>query len=230
MLVAHAVEAVPATHPLTVSRLTVEIERPVPLAPLTVSAGITRPGKKVRVVDVELHTDDGTRLVRARALQQRTAAVDLSDQPLANVVVPPPPGPDGIPSVQTDWSDVDEAFHVTACEHRYLEGSFDTPGPVVVWIRVVVDLYEGVAPTPLERAVGVADFGNGVSAVLPFGQFLFINPDLTIHLDRPPTDEWVCLDARTYTSPDGIGLAESQLFDRVGRLGRSLQSLLIERL
>ena len=230
MLVAHAVEHVPTEHPMTVSRLTLELERPVPLAPLTVTASVTRPGRKVRLVDVDVHTDDGTRVVRARALQQRTAAVDLSDQPLANEVTPAPPGPDGIASVQTNWSDVDEAFHVTACEHRYVTGGFDTPGPVLVWIRVVVDLLDGVPPTPLQRTVGVADFGNGVSAVLPFGRFLFINPDLTVHLDRPPTDEWVCLDARTHASPDGVGLAESELFDRSGRLGRSLQSLLLERL
>ncbi len=230
MLVAHAVEQLPTEHPMTVSRLTVELERPVPLAPLTVSASVTRPGRKVRVVDVEVHADDGNRLVRARALQQRLASVDLSDQPLASETVPPPSGPDGIVGVQTDWSDDGEAFHLTACEHRYVSGSFEEPGPVVVWIRVVVDLFQDEPTSPLQRTVGVADFGNGVSAVLPFGRFLFINPDLTVHLDRPPTDEWVCLEARTHTSTEGVGLAESQLFDRSGRLGRSLQSLLLERL
>jgi hypothetical protein len=229
MLVGASVEAVPSERPLTVSRLTLELERPVPLSPLVVTSEITRPGRKVRVVDVTVQTEDGTRVARARALQQRVAPLDLSGQPVAAAVPSPPAGPDGIePAPTWSWGDVDAAFHMTACEHRYVSGSFDQLGSVVVWIRVVADLVEGRPPTPLQRVIGSADFGNGVSAVLPFVEFRFINPDLTVHLDRPPTDEWVCLAATTHASESGVGLAESELFDRSGRLGRSLQSLLLE--
>jgi hypothetical protein len=42
-------------------------------------------------------------------------------------------------------------------------------------------------------------------------------------------DEWVCLDAVTWAQPNGVGLAESLLWDRRGPIGRSLQSLLLER-
>jgi hypothetical protein len=60
---------------------------------------------------------------------------------------------------------------------------------------------------------------------------VFINPDLTVHLFRLPVDEWVCLDAVTRIPAGGgagsVGLAESALFDRQGRIGRSLQSLLV---
>jgi hypothetical protein len=38
----------------------------------------------------------------------------------------------------------------------------------------------------------------------------------------------VCLDAATWIDGDGVGQAESELYDERGRLGRSLQSLLIE--
>ena len=41
--------------------------------------------------------------------------------------------------------------------------------------------------------------------------------------------EWVCLGAATYVGPQGNGIAESQLFDASGPIGRSVQSLLIER-
>ena len=47
------------------------------------------------------------------------------------------------------------------------------------------------------RAVATADFGNGVSAELPFDDYLFINADLTIHLWRAPRGEWIGLDAQT---------------------------------
>ncbi|MFM7144412.1 MAG: thioesterase family protein, partial [Alphaproteobacteria bacterium] len=46
---------------------------------------------------------------------------------------------------------------------------------------------------------------------------------------RLPVGEWVCLDAETLVSGGGTGLAESALWDERGRIGRSAQSLLIER-
>ena len=58
---------------------------------------------------------------------------------------------------------------------------------------------------------------------------LFLNPDLTVLLHRLPVGEWVCLDAVTRLGPDGVGLAESLLFDEQGPIGRSAQTLLVER-
>ena len=42
--------------------------------------------------------------------------------------------------------------------------------------------------------------------------------------------EWVALEARTFAEADGVGVAESALHDEAGRIGRSLQSLLVDRL
>jgi len=39
----------------------------------------------------------------------------------------------------------------------------------------------------------------------------------------------VCLEAVTRVEPHGIGLAESRLWDERGVIGRSLQSLLVDR-
>ena len=58
--------------------------------------------------------------------------------------------------------------------------------------------------------------------------WLFINPDLTVHLLRPPAGEWLCLAARTLPSDTGVGIAESALYDERGRVGRSVQSLLLD--
>ena len=57
----------------------------------------------------------------------------------------------------------------------------------------------------------------------------FINPDITIYLHRLPITEWVCLEAVTRVEPHGMGLAESGLWDERGVIGRSLQSLLVDR-
>ncbi len=69
--------------------------------------------------------------------------------------------------------------------------------------------------------------GNGVSATLDWRRFLFINVDLTVHLHRLPAGEWVCLDAVTLPQPDGVGFADTALFDERGPLGRAAQTLLV---
>ena len=86
----------------------------------------------------------------------------------------------------------------------------------------------GEVPTPDQRAVAASDFGNGISAELDFRTDLFINPDLTVSLDRLPEGEWVCLDATTRFGAPGIGLAESSLWDLRGRIGRAVQLLVVE--
>ena len=88
----------------------------------------------------------------------------------------------------------------------------------------------GEQPTPLERVATAADFGNGVSSPLSYDDWLFINPDLTIHVSRLPVGEWVGLESRTLADPQGIGISESRLWDETGPIGRSIQSLLIDRL
>jgi acyl-CoA thioesterase len=49
-----------------------------------------------------------------------------------------------------------------------------------------------------------------------------------MHLHRQPTGEWICLAARTHLNSDGIGIAEGVLYDRQGRIGAALQSLVVE--
>jgi hypothetical protein len=73
----------------------------------------------------------------------------------------------------------------------------------------------------------LADSGNGASAELPLDQWLFINPELTVHVHRLPEGEWICMDAHTTISPGGAGLALSTLSDERGPVARGAQSLLV---
>jgi hypothetical protein len=63
--------------------------------------------------------------------------------------------------------------------------------------------------------------------VLDLRRWLFVNPELTVHLARPAAGEWVCLSARTQVEPGGTGLATSVLYDERGELGRGAQALLV---
>jgi hypothetical protein len=121
----------------------------------------------------------------------------------------------------------DASFAASAMEMRWLSDP-QAPGPGKVWMRLRHPLLPDEPPTSLTRLVATADFGNGVSAALPFDRFLFINADLTIHLQRQPQGEWIGLDAQTLLSSAGSGLAESVLHDEHGPLGRAFQTLVVQ--
>ena len=114
-------------------------------------------------------------------------------------------------------------------EIRFVKGRFDELGASAAWFRLRCPVVAGEEPSPFQRAAAAGDFGNGVSAELDFRTHVFINPDLTVSLTRPPVGEWICLDAADpVRHPRSSGSAASVLWDREGRIGRALQSLLVE--
>lgn len=212
------------------ARLTIDLERPVTLVPLTVEVEVVRPGRKVRVAEARLLDDRGNRMARATLLGiRRTEPLDLSSA-VTMPVDPPPPLPSQAVAMEVPTllqHTGGKMFHADAVEHRVVRGTWGVIGPATDWIRLTVEVVAGRAVTPLQRVAAAADFGNGVSAALPPG-WTFINPDLTVTLHRLPAGEWVCIDAGTHLGPDGTGTAESELWDERGRLGRSIQTLVID--
>lgn len=220
-LLGHA--ALPLLDELQPVRLTVEILRPVPVAPVHVQASIARPGRRVRAVGLEMTANDVT-VASATVVAIRTADVPAPEQPS----VAPPIGPEhGEPPNFTSGGTY-EALHNTGVEHRFVKGALEIPGPATDWIRMRLPLVDGEEPHPLERAAIAADFGNGVSRIIDFEKLLFINPDLTLYLHRLPVGEWVCIDAVSRIEPNGIGLAASDLYDERGPVGNAVQSLVID--
>jgi Thioesterase-like superfamily len=221
-LIGRAVERCGDPRGRQVGRVTFEILRPVPIEPLSVTAGVTRPGRSVELVEAEL-SSGGEVLVRATAWRLRTQRVELNPPPAADSS---PPGPGAAAERDFFPTGMDVGYH-TAMEYRFVEGGFLEAGPAVVWMRMRHALVSGEEPTPLQRVLVAADSGNGVSAALDWRRFLFINTDLSVHLHRPPAGEWVCLDARTFPEPHGVGLADTALYDERGRIGRAAQTLLV---
>jgi hypothetical protein len=121
----------------------------------------------------------------------------------------------------------DVGYH-TAMDYRFLQGDFSEAGPALVWMRMRHPLIAGEEPTPLQRVLVAADSGNGVSATLDWTRYLFINVELTVHLHRALAGEWVCMDAITIPEPNGVGLADTALYDERGPIGRAMQALLID--
>ena len=200
---------------MEVARLTVELLRPVTMHPLSLEVRVARPGRKVQLVDVTAR-QDGRDVAQARMLRIRTEELALPESvPEERCTFS---GPEDVPAPRLGPRP--RSFHTEGAELRFLEGSFGRPGPAVVWIRLRHPVVAGEEPSPLERVV----------AALPFGAWQFINPDLTVHLNRPAIGPWVAVEARMYPQPNGIAFAESRLWDVGGPIGRAVQSLLVERL
>jgi hypothetical protein len=223
-LIGRAVEGLDGDGEFQVGRLTFEILRAVPIGPVRVEARVARPGRRVQMLEAALFDEGGEELIRARGWRLRRSALDLP--PEAAAAEDPPPGPEQ-GSVPAFFETGQDAGYHTAMDWRALSGGFLEPGPASFWMRQRGPLVDGEEPSPLQRTLVIADVGNGISAVLDPREHLFINVDLTVHLERMPEGEWVCVDAVTRPSPNGIGSAESELSDRRGRIGRAVQTLLV---
>lgn len=209
--------------PAQVGRITYEVLRSVPIAPLRVEAEIIRPGRRVEMFQALLAGESGEPVMRAQGWRLRTEQVAFEAPASPS---DPPPGPERGEAGEFFHTGYEVGYH-TAMDYRFTAGAFMELGPATVWMRMRVPLVPGEEPSPLQRVLAAADSGNGVSAALDWSTYLFINVDLTVHLHRMPEGEWVCLDAVTRPEPNGVGMADTRLLDERGPIGRAAQTLLV---
>jgi hypothetical protein len=225
-LLMRAFEALPAPERLMIARVTYEFMRPVPLGDLEVRAELIRPGRRVQLLEASIFTPEGVEVTSARALRVQRADADAGQPP------DPPPG-EGPEAGQVDPPRLPLGempfFGTDAIDIRFVAGGFNEVGPATAWFRLKVPLVDSEEPSTLQRLAAAGDFGNGIAASLRWAEWIFINPDLTLYVERPPLGEWICLDSRTIVGQDGVGLAESVLYDERGRVGLAVQSLLVTR-
>jgi len=202
---------------LGLARITVEILGPLPIAEVEVETAVERPGRSVELLAGELRSG-GRTFLRARAWRVLGAPVGTAS---AAPVALPERGEAPPPELGA------ELGYAHAVEWRWVRGNWTEPGPATVWTRLRVPIVEGEEPTGYQRALAVADSGNGVSNVLDWRRHLFINTELSVHFTRAPAGEWVLLDARTEIARGGAGLATSVLSDRDGAVGRGAQALFV---
>ena len=220
-LLARALERADGASGMAVTRITYELLRPVPLSPLTVRTRVLRPGRRVQLLEAAL-LDDEQEIVRATALRIRRADV-AAPAPAPEAL---PAGPDaGTPLEAPGGRETSFAWH--AMEIRFVAGSFWEVGPAVAWFRLRVPLVAGEDPSPLQRLAAAGDFGNGIATAVSWRTHVFINPDLTLYVERPPTGEWIALDAATRLHGEGVGVSDSVLYDERGRVGRAQQGLYV---
>jgi hypothetical protein len=216
-LVARALERCEPREEMLISRVTFEILHAVPVGEVEVKARVDRPGRSVELLAASLLAG-GREVVRVaawRVLRAQGAATPATYEP--------PPLPDQEAPMPAQL----ESGYLRAVEWRPVRGGFLETGPAAAWTRLRIPVVEGEEPSGLERVLAVADSGNGISGVLDMREWWFINPELTVHLEREPRGEWISLDAATSIQPGGAGLALSTLSDADGPVARGAQTLYV---
>ncbi len=205
---AHVAESLFGAPDLMPARLTVDMFRAVPWAPLKIDAQIARDGRRVRSVDVSV-TAEGVEVTRASVLFLRR-----SEEPPGQVATPPYTPPPPVSEVPRSPRS-DSSWENRTVPHQ--------PGiePIVMWTRTLVPLLEGVPMTPFVRAATSSDSAN------PWGHWSddglhFVNADVTLYLHREPIGEWIGMSIIGRGSADGVGVANAAIYDETGPVGHSL--------
>ena len=209
-----------------IARLTANLLRPVPIAELVLEVQTDYAGRNVAHFSARLHSG-GKEVARFTAVAQRESAPEL---PAGLAGHPLPQAPRTVEQstaqrfpFSTEMTGIQDLI-----ESRVAQGVFFR-GPSAVWFRMRHPLVAGEETSALQLVAVAADSGNGISAILGFDKYTFVNSDLTVNLLRRPQGEWICIDARTLLGTNGAGLAEGQIFDTLGLVGRSTQSLAVRR-
>lgn len=226
--VARAAENHPSDVPRSVVRLTVDMMRAAPLAPLRVEAITTRAGKSIELVEIAIFAADAI-CVRATALRMRSAAIDV-DEPDTVTATPTPPDGDDFEPPFAESEGVEPAFHHALDVHV-------DPSASAVWFRLAVPVVEGETNTSLMTVAAVADWtyaspyllraATGTGTPPDQRKTFAINADTTVNLHRPLSGDWVGLVSTTHSGPFGAATSSAHVFDDAGALGFTTQSILI---
>jgi hypothetical protein len=216
-----ALEHAHADDALVLARATIEIRSMVPLAPLHTTGTIVKPGRRTCVIEATLATEAG---VVARATSQWVLHRP-SEAPPAQQRVPARPERAADPGADANFEYPRPGFNCDAVELRPLVGTTETPGPGMTWVRLRTPVVDGELPSALVSIVALSDVGVAVGWEPSPSGASFINPDVTLQINRYPIGEWVLMDSRVHAAPQGVGFCETVLSDDTGPFGRVLQTL-----
>jgi hypothetical protein len=230
---------------LRVARVTVDILRPVPVAPLRIDTRVIRPGRRIELVEATVTLADDAGEGEAAVLRGTGSAGGVAGEPVLRVAAwrlastpdtapaagdpaPAPPFPGPQPPLPESVAYL--GGYMSAVEWRFADGGFDIPGPATAWARAKLPLVAGEPMSPLQRVLVLADSGNGVGTAVDRRRWLSINTDLSVSLHRDPVGEWLCLQSTTTITPGAAAATETLLSDRSGAVGRATQTLLVDAL
>lgn len=228
-LLAQVLEAALNPADMRLARLTVDLLRPVPRAPLKVSVETVRTGRRLQLLSGSIFAA-GTEVCRASALYLEQQAIDVPDYGQFKSA-PMPPRDESKLSTLAELGGFAHkhggliGLHTTA-EACLVDGA-GGQGQGRVWMRLPVPVIADETTSTTVQIATLADFGNGVGQLSVNDNAGSINADLTLYLHRPPAGPWLGLDSRSRMEPNGSGLTETTLYDERGLIGRVVQATLV---
>ena len=228
-LLGHLLEDVPTLVPMTLTRLTVDLVRPVPIGQrLWVDQTVIREGKTIQAVDAVVRSAE-TEYVRSRALRVRDAEIapellpvsDANDEALISSLPEPGDLPEaaGQPGLA--------GFLATGAELR--RSAADADRPPCAWVRLRVPVVAGepvrrtsqiTLPMDCVNLIGVNGLPEDVTA---------INPDVSAHVMRAPAGEWVAMVGETrFAGAIGHGFSMAAMADLDGVFGVTSTSQVVQ--
>lgn len=228
-LLGRYLEAHPDAAERRIVRVHLELLRPVPVAPLRVGVDAEGGGRRVDRLIARLTDAAGRPVLVARAVR---VAVQQgpSDEDVVHPDLPPPHPPQESPPpgrLGQRFGTAPDYFE--SMEFSIVSGSWHDRGATTAWLRPTVPLIAGEEWSPLQRVLVAADSGNGLSNVVEYARYIYVNADLDVTVHRDLVGEWVGLEARTHAGGDGRGFAASTVFDAYGVVGQASQALLVAR-
>jgi Thioesterase-like superfamily len=220
-LLARAIDRAHPRRDARVARIAFDFFGPVPVAELSTTTEIARPGARIELTRARLSA--GGRTAMEASCWRIAADADRAPPVAADRPAPPLPGPQ-TPKL---FEEAPSFGYGESIEWRFVEGAFDRLGPATVYARPRIPLLAGEAVSPIERLLLMVDSANGVSAMLSPARYTFVPVELTVSVWRHPRTEWVGMRARTIIDPEGVGQAHAELFDEAGFLGTALQTLFV---
>jgi len=206
---------------LTLARVSVDLLGPVPVGLLSVAVTVLRPGARVQLLEARLYDEAAGRdCVVARAWALPVAATG------PGMAVPLPHQPADGTEIVVPWA---SGGYLDAVEWRWITGSVLEAGPAVVWMRPRVPLLPDEPLTGIARLMACVDSASGISAALDPTKWGFMNTDLSVTIVREPVGEWLCVEAETALAPTAVGVATGNVYDELGLVAHTSQTLLIQQ-
>jgi Thioesterase-like superfamily len=199
------------------ARWTVDLSQPVRMSPCRVTTTVLRVGRRLCLVDVELHQGDSVP-ARARGIFVRSE----DDVPPSHAWTPdeklPPAPPDLAVGEESRlfWSE-SVGWTSRAADHMNADRK-------QVW-QFPRTVFENEVPSAFQLVAAAADLASLVAHWSPEG-LLHINADISAHLSRLPHGQEVGLVAMDRAEHNGIAMGVVLLRDRTGVLGTSTVSSL----
>ena len=226
-LVGHCLDEVPTLVPMTLSRFTADLHRPVPIGKrLHIVPTVVREGKKLQVVQLQVLAGD-VEHVRVTALRLRDDVVgdgmitSTTESRPGDALVPP----DQSRNLRDLTREVPGFLRAVDMRRaRTVDGT-----AIGAWLRLEAAVVAGMPVSPSSRLAATFDYANLIGMDDHPQEVSMINPDVTAHVLRRPTGEWVAITGDTrFNTALGRGVSNAVLSDTDGVFAVASTSQLVQ--